>query len=96
MASKINSNLYREAPSSFFIPPKHNDPCNEVQNKNYKQKKKDQKMQVVSLHPNEEREREREREQHAIILPSDPLLGIQPRISHGDSCLKAYKTFIIQ
>jgi hypothetical protein len=60
MASKINSNLYREAPSSFFIPPKHNDPCNEVQNKNYKQKKKDQKMQVVSLHPNEERERERE------------------------------------
>jgi hypothetical protein len=57
MASKINSNLYREAPSSFFIPPKHNDPCNEVQNKNYKQKKKDQKMQVVSLHPNEERER---------------------------------------
>ena len=33
-------------------------------------------MQVVSLHPNEERGRER------IILPSDPLLGIQPSVGY--------------
>jgi hypothetical protein len=81
MASKINSNLYREAPSSFFIPPKHNDPCNEVQNKNYKQKKKDQKMQVVSLHPNEERERERATRYHTTFRPStwDPTEDISWR-----------------
>jgi len=77
MASKINSNLYREAPSSFFIPPKHNDPCNEVQNKNYKQKKKTKKCKSSHFI-----QMKREREQHAIIQPSDPLLGIQPRISH--------------
>jgi hypothetical protein len=88
MASKINSNLYREAPSSFFIPPKHNDPCNEVQNKNYKQKKKDQKMQVV--------ERERERLSYylqTLYLGSNRGYLI---LNNGDSCLQAYKTFVIQ
>jgi hypothetical protein len=46
--------------------------------------RKKTKRQVIFLHPKEEREREREREQHAIILPSDPLLRIQPRISHPE------------
>jgi hypothetical protein len=50
MLSKLNSNLYREARSSSFIPPKPSVPYNEV-NKNQKQKKKTEKAQVISLNP---------------------------------------------
>jgi hypothetical protein len=71
MACKILSNLHREASSSLFITPKHNDPCNEVQNKNHKQKK-DQKASHLSSSKRRERERERERaaRYHTTFRPS--------------------------
>jgi hypothetical protein len=96
MASKINSNLYREAPSSSFITPKPNVPCNEV-NKNQKQeKKKTEKAQVISLNPKEEeKERKATHNNHnlkTLHFRSNRGYFI---LNHRNPCLEVLQTILI-